>query len=42
VCEIIPNEEDKNCGRIVLKIDTGERILTFDTTYTVEKFGSAS
>lgn len=42
VCEIFPHKEDKDRGRIVLKIDTGDRILTFDTTYTVESIGTSS
>lgn len=35
-CEIFPSDDNKDRGRIVLKIDTGDRVLTFDTTYAVE------
>lgn len=41
-CEIIPSDENKDCGKIVLKIDTGERVLTFNTTYAVEPIGKSS
>ncbi len=41
-CEIFPSEKDKDCGKIVLKIDTGDRVLTFNTTYAVEPIGTSS
>lgn len=34
-CEIIPNEGNLDQGKIILKIDTGERVLTFKSTYAV-------
>jgi len=41
-CEIFPNEENLDSGRIILKINTGDRVLTFDTTYAVEDKVSSS
>lgn len=36
-CEIFPSAKNKDKGRIVLIIDTGDRILKFKSTYTVEQ-----
>ncbi|WOO40991.1 hypothetical protein [Rubellicoccus peritrichatus] len=36
-CEIFPSAKNKDKGRIVLIIDTGDRILKFKSTYAVEK-----
>ena len=38
--EIYPDESDKDRGNVIFKIDTGERILTFETTYELESVSS--
>ena len=40
--EIFPNTSDKNKGDVVFNIDTGDRILTFETTYTLEDFNGTT
>lgn len=42
VCEIIPDESNLDRGKIILKIDTGERVLTFNSTYAVRYDGDQS
>ncbi len=34
-CRIIPDENDKTAGTLELAIDTGERIMKFETRYSV-------